>query len=168
MYFERNSAPFIVELHIYIMPYSDIANTNTDTTDTTRRTRIRDMTPEQTAEAIKNVAKNIRETSYKMREAVKAIRQSGAIDELTEAVREATIAARDTAKEISDTARDMRERGIIRETIDAAEETNVAARETAQTVRETVRKTEQPQTATNQSQLTENIPRRKKSETTSL
>ena len=51
MYFERNSAPFIVELHIYIMPYSDIANTNTntDTTDTTRRTRIRDMTLEQTA-----------------------------------------------------------------------------------------------------------------------
>jgi hypothetical protein len=72
VYFERNSAPFIVELHIYIMPYSDIANTNTntDTTDTTRRTRIRDMTPEQTAEAIKNVAKNIRETSYKMRESV--------------------------------------------------------------------------------------------------
>jgi galactose-1-phosphate uridylyltransferase len=70
VYFERNSAPFIVELHIYIMPYSDIANTNTDTTDTTTRTRIRDMTPEQTAEAIKNVAKNIRETSSKMRESV--------------------------------------------------------------------------------------------------
>jgi hypothetical protein len=92
-----------------------------------------------------------------MREAVRAIGQSGAIDELTEAVREATIAARDTAKEISETARDMRERGIIRETIDAAEETNVAARDSAQTVRETVSKTQQPQTAANQPQLTENI-----------
>ena len=150
------------------MSYSYTTSTNANTTNTIRRTRIRDMTPEQTAEAIKSVAKNIRETSYKMREAVRAIRQSGAIDELTEAVREATIAARDTAKEISDTARDMRERGIIRETIDAVEETNIAARETAQTVRETVSKTEQPQTATNQSQLTEKIARTKKSETASL
>ena len=139
-------------------------NTNTSaTTTTTRTTRtsIRDMTPEQTAEAIRNIAKNIREGSYKMREAVRVIRQSGAIDELTEAVREATIAARDTAKEISDTARDMRERGVIKETINAAEETNIAARETAQTVRETVsRKTaatprEQPQTSTtSQAELT--------------
>ncbi len=148
------------------MSYSDTASTDTNTTSTTRRIRIRDMTPEETAEAIKNVAKNIRDGSYKMREAVRAIRQSGAIDELTEAVREATIAARDTAKEISETARDMRERGIIRETINAAEETNIAARETAQTVRETVSRTQQPQTATNQSQLSENIARRKKSETT--
>jgi hypothetical protein len=100
------------------------------------------MTPEQTADAIKNIARNIRESSYKMREAIKAIRQSGAIDELTEAVREATIAARDTAVEISDTAKDMRERGVIRETIIAAEEVNVAARETAQTVRETVSRRE--------------------------
>ena len=77
-----------------------------------------------------------------MREAIKAIRESGAIDELTEAVKEATIAARDTAKEISETARDMRERGVIRDTINAAEEVNVAARETAQTVRETVSRRE--------------------------
>lgn len=108
----------------------------------TRITSLKHMTPEQTADAIKNVAKNIRESSYKMREAVKAIRESGAIDELTEAVREATIAARDTAREISDTAKDMRERGVIRETINAAEEVNVAARETARTVRETVSRKE--------------------------
>src|ERR687897_2850256 len=107
---------------------------NPSTSAGTKITSLKHMTPEQTADAIKNVAKNIRESSYKMREAVRAIRQSGAIDELTEAVREATIAARDTAKEISDTARDMRERGIIRETIDAAQETNIAARENAQTI----------------------------------
>ena len=34
---------------------------------------IRVMTPEQTAEAIKNVAKNIRETSYKMQTGVRDI-----------------------------------------------------------------------------------------------
>ena len=111
---------------------------NSSTSATARITSLKDMTPEQTADAIKNIARNIRESSYKMREAIKAIRQSGAIDELTEAVREATIAARDTAIEISDTAKDMRERGVIRETIIAAEEVNVAARETARTVRETV------------------------------
>lgn len=115
---------------------------NSSTSATARITSLKDMTPEQTADAIKNIARNIRESSYKMREAIKAIRQSGAIDELTEAVREATIAARDTAVEISDTAKEMRERGVIRETIIAAEEVNVAARETAQTVRETVSRRE--------------------------
>jgi hypothetical protein len=115
---------------------------NSSTSASARITSLKDMTPEQTADAIKNIARNIRESSYKMREAIKAIRQSGAIDELTEAVREATIAARDTAVEISDTAKDMRERGVIRETIIAAEEVNVAARETAKTVRETVSRRE--------------------------
>ena len=115
---------------------------NSSTSASARITSLKDMTPEQTADAIKNIARNIRESSYKMREAIKAIRQSGAIDELTEAVREATIAARDTAVEISDTAKEMRERGVIRETIIAAEEVNLAARETAQTVRETVSRRE--------------------------
>ena len=119
-----------------------MSTTERDSTakDTVKANSIKNMTPEQTAEAIKNIARNIRESSYKMREAVRAIRQSGAIDELSEAVKEATLAARDTAKEISDAAKDMRERGVIRETISAAEEVNIAARETAQTVRETVSK----------------------------
>jgi uncharacterized protein YjgD (DUF1641 family) len=157
------------------MPYSDTYSDNSSTNihtasaSITRKTRIRDMTPEQTAEAIKKAAKNIREISYKMREAVRAMRQSGAIDELTEAVREATVAARDTAKEISDTARDMKERGVIRETINAAQETNIAARETAQTVRQTVSRIQQdtPQSEINQSEITGKIARTKKSETSS-
>jgi hypothetical protein len=131
---------------------------NTSTVNTSRPTSIKDMTPEQTAEAIKNVARNIRESSYKMREAVRAIRQSGAIDELTEAVREATIAARDTAKEINDVAKDMKERGVIQETIVAAEEVNIAARDTAQTVRETVSK--KPSVGPESSNVTERAPAR--------
>ena len=152
------------------MSNPDIIDTTSITTaNRTKKVAIKDMTPEQTAEAIKNIAKNIREGSHKMREAVKAIRQSGAIDELTEAVREATIAARDTAKEISDTAKDMKERGVIRETIDAAEETNIAARETAQTVRDTVsRRTTQPQTSTSQAEMTGKTARTKTSEASSL
>ncbi len=111
---------------------------NTTATGAKATTSYREMTPEQTAEAIKNVAKRIREESIKMKEAVKIIRKSGAIEELTEAVREATIAARDSAKEINEVAADLKQRGVIRETISAAEETGAAAKETAQTVRETV------------------------------
>jgi ribosome recycling factor len=81
------------------MRHPDITST-ISTTAMSITARIRDMTPQQTADAIKNIAKNIRETSYKMREAVRAIRQSGAIDELTEAVREASIAARDSAQTV--------------------------------------------------------------------
>jgi uncharacterized protein YjgD (DUF1641 family) len=151
------------------MSNPDITNTASKTTQNkTTKVAIRDMTPEQTAEAIKNIAKNIREGSYKMREAVKVLRESGAIDELTEAVREATVAARDTVKEISDTAKDMKERGVIRETINAAEETTIAARETAETVRDTVsRRTQQPQTSTSQAELTGKTARTKTSEVSS-
>jgi hypothetical protein len=138
---------------------------NSSTSATARITSLKDMTPEQTADAIKNIARNIRESSYKMREAIKAIRQSGAIDELTEAVREATIAARDTAVEISDTAKDMRERGVIRETIIAAEEVNVAARETAQTVRETVSRRERSELGS--TDVTERPPAKTKTRETS-
>ena len=81
------------------MRHSDITNT-TSTTTMSITAKKRDMTPEQPAKIIKNVAKNICETSSKMGEAIRTIRQSSAIDELTEAVREATIAARDTAQTV--------------------------------------------------------------------
>jgi len=114
---------------------TDMTNSNT------RTASLKEMTPEQTAEAIKNIAKRIREESTKMRETVKIIRQSGAIEELTEAVREATLAARDSAKEINEVANELKQKGVIRETISAAEETGASARDTAQTVRDTVSRT---------------------------
>lgn len=108
---------------------NNISTTNTD---------LKEMTPEQTAEAIKNIAKRIRAESAKMRETVKVIRQSGAIEELTDAVREAAMAARDSAREINEVATDLRQRGVIKETINAAEEASVTARETALTMRDTI------------------------------
>jgi hypothetical protein len=100
---------------------------------------------------IKEVAKNLRDSSHKMREMVKALRESGAIDELSEAVKEATIAARDTVKEVNDATNDLKEKGVIRETLVAAEEVNNAARETMQTVKETVSiKKEQSQESPNE------------------
>ena len=111
---------------------------------TTNNNNISQMTPEQTAEAIKNIAKRIREESAKMRETVRVIRQSGAIEELTDAVREAAVAARDSAREINDVATDLKQRGVIRETLSAAEETSVVAREAALTVKDTVNSTRKP------------------------
>ena|SRR5437867_5142035 len=89
---------------------------------------------EETAQAIKDIARRIRQESAKMRETVRIIRQSGAIDELTEAVKEASIAARDTSKEISDVARELKDRGMIRDTAVAVEATAQTAKETGQTI----------------------------------
>ena len=54
------------------MRHPDITNTTSTTTMSIKAT-IRVMIPEQTAEAIKNVGKNIRETSYKIQTAVRDI-----------------------------------------------------------------------------------------------
>ena len=59
---------------------------------------------QRTIETIRDVASNIRETSSRMRDVVRAVHQSGAIDELATAVHEAMIATRDTKIEISETA----------------------------------------------------------------
>jgi uncharacterized protein YjgD (DUF1641 family) len=122
--------------------YKDTKKPNpTTTASTNTKASIREMTPEQTAETIKKIARNIRDASARMRETVKTLRQSGAIDELTQAVHEATIAARDTTREISDTAKDLKERGVIKDTASAVEETTIAARETAQVLKESARET---------------------------
>jgi signal transduction histidine kinase len=84
------------------MRHPDITST-TSTTTMSIIARIRDVTPQQTAEAIKNIAKNICETSYKMREAVRAIRQSGAIRETIDAAEETNVAARETAQTVRET-----------------------------------------------------------------
>ena len=54
------------------MRHPDITNTTSTTTMSITAT-IRVMTPEQTSKAIKNVAKNIRETSYKIQTALRDI-----------------------------------------------------------------------------------------------
>ena len=122
--------------------YKDTKKPNpTTTASTNTKASIREMTPEQTSETIKKIARNIRDASARMRETVKTLRQSGAIDELTQAVHEPTIAARDTTREISDTAKDLKERGVIKDTASAVEETTIAARETAQVIKESARET---------------------------
>ena len=92
----------------------------------TFKTSITQMTPDQTAESIRNIAKGIRETSAKIRETVKTLRHSGAIDEFIQTVHEATLTAHITAKEINEVPKDLKERGIIKDTAITMEETMVA------------------------------------------
>ena len=109
------------------------AGTYVPTTATTNMTV--DADTQRTVDSIKNIAKNIREASSRIRDTVRTLRQSGAIDELTQAIQEAVIATRDTTQEISATARELRERGIIRDTASGIEETAIAAKATAETVK---------------------------------
>jgi methyl-accepting chemotaxis protein len=100
-------------------------------------TKTIDPSTQKTIETIRDVASNIREASSKMREVVRAVHQSGAIDELATSVHEAMIAARDTTIEICETAKDLRERGVIRDTATNVEETAAAAREIGETAKHT-------------------------------
>ena len=89
------------------------------------------------ADRIKQIARNIRESSLQVRNTVKVLRESGAIDELAGAIQTAAFAARDTANEVSKVASDLRESGVIKETSMAIEDTTSAMVRTAETVKDT-------------------------------
>jgi DNA-binding Lrp family transcriptional regulator len=91
----------------------------------TFKTSIRQMTPDQAVDSIRDIAKGIRETSAKIRETIKTLQRSGAIDEFTQAVHEATLATYSATKtkEINETSKDFKERGIINDRANAMEET---------------------------------------------
>ena len=95
-----------------------------------------DPSMQKTIDTIKDVAKNIREGSARIRGVVQSIHQSGAIDELVTAVHEAVIAARDTTKEINETAKELKEHGVIKDTATNVEETVVAAREIGESMKD--------------------------------
>ena len=95
------------------------------------------MTPDQTVECIRDIAKGIRETSAKIRETIKTLHRSGAIDEFTQAVHEATLATSSTTKEINETSKDLKEHGIINGRANAMEETIMITRGTSGIARNT-------------------------------
>jgi len=103
-----------------------------------------DLTGEQIAASIKDIARRIREESTRMKETVRTLRQSGAIVELTAAVREAAMAARDTSKEINATAKTLEEKGLIRDIAVAVDETSQMAKDTAETVKRTAQQATRP------------------------
>ena len=96
-------------------------------------------TSDQAAESIKNVAKDIRESSSTLNGLILTLLRSGTIGELARAIHETTTAIRDTANEINDTVKDLKERGIIKDTANAIKETTNNARETIQVTKDATR-----------------------------
>lgn len=93
-------------------------------------TSVQDFTAEEMAAKIKSAAKDIRESSIRIRDTVKVLRQSGAIQDMADAVRTAVVASRDIMKEINESAKDLNESGVIKETASAIEDTTDAVRTT--------------------------------------
>jgi hypothetical protein len=103
------------------MSFSTFGNNtsrNPDARTTTKTTS--DPSIQKTIGAIRDVASNIRKTSSSIRDLVRVVHRSGAIDDFATAVHEAMIATRDTTKEIGETAKELKERGIIRHNVEEA------------------------------------------------
>ncbi|AIF84071.1 hypothetical protein NTE_02014 [Candidatus Nitrososphaera evergladensis SR1] len=98
---------------------------STGETSSEHDVRGQEFDPEEAAEAVKEVAKNIRDTSRTVRKTVTTLDESGAIEEIADA-------ARDTTQDIRDTAEDIQRSGVIEDTAGAIEETTKAASETAE------------------------------------
>ena len=79
--------------------------------------------PKETVEAIQNVSKNVRVYSYKIRETMRALRESNAIPEMAEAIRDTSFAIRDTVHDVNETTKELKKRGIISDTANAIETT---------------------------------------------
>lgn len=92
--------------------------------------------PKQTVEALQNISKNIRGYSLKMKETMKALRESGAIPEFAEAIREGSFAVRDTVNDINETTKELKRKGIFVDTASAIESTYKSAEESIETVKE--------------------------------
>jgi methyl-accepting chemotaxis protein len=122
---------------------------NDTATPATTPTSAVDPNIQQKIDSIKNGASTVRDISASIRDTVRALRESGAIDELIAAVHEATITMRDTTIEISKISRDLKERGMIKDTAKTLDETVAAANEAAESFRQTVEdmKEAAPQTA---------------------
>src|SRR5215831_14293071 len=84
-----------------------------------------DPSTQKALDTIRDVAEASARISY----LVRAVRQSGAIDEVSTAVHEAVIAARDGTKEINEIAK------ALKDTAAQVEETAIAAREIGQAMR---------------------------------
>ena len=97
---------------------------------------VQKWTAKETVDAIQNVSKNIREYSFKMRETMKTLRESGAIPEMADAIREASFAVRDTVNDINETTKELKKKGAIVDTAGAIENTLKLAEDSMGTVKE--------------------------------
>ena len=103
---------------------SSSTHDNASSRDSNTITKV-DPSTQKALDTIRDVA----EASARIRDLVRAVRQSGAIDEVSTAVHEAVIAARDDTKEINEIAK------ALKDTAAQVEETAIAAREIGQAMR---------------------------------
>lgn len=92
----------------------------------------REMTPEELAENVKKVAKDVKDASVRLRMVVKALKETGALNDTAEAIREAVLTSRYTAKQISEAAKEMESKGLFKETAGAVIETKEYTKDTLQ------------------------------------
>jgi len=97
---------------------------------------VHQWTPKETVDAIQNVSKNIREYSFRMRETMKTLRESGAIPEMADAIKGATFAVRDTVNDINETTKDLKQKNVFVETAGAIEHTLTTVEDSVATVKE--------------------------------
>lgn len=98
--------------------------------------KLQQWTPKETVEAIQNVSKKIGEYSSKMRETMKALRESNVIPEMAEAIRDASFAVRDTVNDINETTKELKKRGIFVDTASAIETTWKSTEDSIATVKQ--------------------------------
>ena len=90
----------------------------------------------QIAQDIKDIARRIREESATIRDVIRIVCQSGAIDEMAVALRDVIIAARDTSREINIIAKELREHGIVKDTFAGLYDIVSSGKETVQVLRD--------------------------------
>jgi hypothetical protein len=87
-------------------------------------------TSDHAAQSIKNVARDIRESSSTTKQLIHTLVRSGAFEEIARTILETTIAIRDTVNEVNEIVKDLKERGTIKDTASAVAETTNATRNT--------------------------------------
>ena len=79
--------------------------------------------PKETVEVIQNTSKKVRVYSHRIKETMRALRESNVIPEMAEAIRDTSFAVRDTVHDINETTKELKKRGIISDTANAIETT---------------------------------------------
>jgi hypothetical protein len=144
---------FIYILYLFIILTSKLSSgkteeINTSNTSYSAGTPTIDPNLQRKIEDIRNAAATIKTVSVRIRDTIRTLRQSGAIDEVVSAVHESSIAMRDTTREISKVSSEIKKRGVLKETAKTIDETISAAKDTTESLKNSLMevKEEAPQT----------------------
>ena len=87
-------------------------------------------TSDHAAKSIKNVTRDIPESSPTTKQLINTLVRTGAFEEIARAILETTIAIRDTVNEVNEIVKDLKQRGTIKDTANDVVETTNATRNT--------------------------------------